>query len=144
MATATNKCTSIAGHFDDHAEVLKRYMWHRLMQHVQGYTGSYWMPPSGDYSLCFASEATRAALACTIPWIWIVSAYSATLTPVVLMMQKRSKSTAIAESLGDSENVSMLKNISGLKCCGGGFKPPHQISWEPQNSWSPGEYMSQR
>jgi len=31
-----------------------------LMQHVQGYTRSHWMPPSCDYSLCIASAATRA------------------------------------------------------------------------------------
>ena len=35
-------------------------MRHRLMQHVQGYTGSHWMPPSGDYSLRIASAAARA------------------------------------------------------------------------------------
>jgi hypothetical protein len=42
---------SVAGHFDGHGEALKRYIRHRTMQHVQGYTGSHWMPPSGDYSL---------------------------------------------------------------------------------------------
>ncbi len=46
-----NKCTSVAGHFDGHAEALKGYMWHRLMQHIQGYSQSHWMPPSGNYSL---------------------------------------------------------------------------------------------
>jgi hypothetical protein len=30
------------------------------MQHAQGYTGSHWMPPSGDYSLRIASAAARA------------------------------------------------------------------------------------
>ena len=39
---------------------MKRYMRHRLMQHVQGYTGSHWMPTSGDYSLRIASAAARA------------------------------------------------------------------------------------
>ena len=29
------------------------------MQHVQGYTGSYWMPPLGDYLLRIASVAAR-------------------------------------------------------------------------------------
>ena len=59
MAVA-NKCPSIAGHFDCHGEALKRYMRHRSMQHVQGYTGSHWTPPSGDYSLRIASAAARA------------------------------------------------------------------------------------
>jgi hypothetical protein len=29
------------------------------MQHVQGYTGSHWTPPSGDYSLRIALAAAR-------------------------------------------------------------------------------------
>jgi hypothetical protein len=31
------------------------------MQHVQGYTGSHWTPPSGDYSLRIALAAARTA-----------------------------------------------------------------------------------
>jgi hypothetical protein len=54
------ECTSVAGHFDDHVEVLKRYMRHRPMQHVQGYSGSHWMPPLGDYSLHITLTAARA------------------------------------------------------------------------------------
>ena len=54
-----NKCTSVAGHFDGHAEALKGYMWHRLMQHIQGYSQSHWMPPSGNYLLSIAPAASR-------------------------------------------------------------------------------------
>jgi hypothetical protein len=36
-------------------------MRHRLMQHVEGYTGSHWTPPSGDYLLCIALAAARTA-----------------------------------------------------------------------------------
>jgi hypothetical protein len=46
-------------HFDGHGEALKQYMRHRPMQHVQGYTGSHWTPPSGDYSLRIALAAAR-------------------------------------------------------------------------------------
>jgi hypothetical protein len=56
----TNECTSVAAHFDGHAKVLKQYMRHRPMHHVQGYTGSHWTPPSSDYSLRIASAAARA------------------------------------------------------------------------------------
>ena len=35
-------------------------MRHRPMQHVQGYTGSHWTPPSGNYSLRIALAAARA------------------------------------------------------------------------------------
>jgi hypothetical protein len=35
-------------------------MQHRSIQHVQGYTGSLWTPPSGDYLLHIASAAARA------------------------------------------------------------------------------------
>jgi hypothetical protein len=47
----TNKRTSVAGHFDGHAEAMKQYMRHRPMQHVQGYSGSHWTLSSGDCSL---------------------------------------------------------------------------------------------
>jgi len=29
------------------------------MQHDQGFTGSHWMPPSGNYLLCIAQAAAR-------------------------------------------------------------------------------------
>ena len=58
---AANECPSSVHHVDGHGEALKQYMPHRLMQHVQGYTGrSHWMPPSGDYLLRIALAAARA------------------------------------------------------------------------------------
>ena len=54
-----SNCTSIAGHFDGHADALKQYGVHHPIQHVQGYSGSHWMPPSGDYSLHIAPAAAR-------------------------------------------------------------------------------------
>ena len=39
---------------------MKRFMRHLPMQHVQGYTGSHWTPPSYDHLLRIASAATRA------------------------------------------------------------------------------------
>jgi hypothetical protein len=56
----TNKCTSIAGQFDGRLEALKQYMWHRLMQHDQGFTQSHWTPPLGDYWLRITLAAARA------------------------------------------------------------------------------------
>jgi hypothetical protein len=35
-------------------------MQHHPMQHDQGFTGSHWMPPSGNYSLRITLTATRA------------------------------------------------------------------------------------
>jgi hypothetical protein len=57
---AANKYTSVAGHFDGRAEVLKRFMQHHPMKHYQGFHKSHWMPPSGNYSLCIALAAARA------------------------------------------------------------------------------------
>jgi hypothetical protein len=59
-ATMTIICTSFAGHFDGHSGAPEQYRWHRLMRHVQGYSGSHWMLPSGDYSLRIAPAAARA------------------------------------------------------------------------------------
>jgi len=35
-------------------------MWHRPMQHDQGFTRSHWTPPLGNYWLCIAPAAARA------------------------------------------------------------------------------------
>ena len=67
-----NECTSIAGHFDGNAEALKLKLYIRycLMQHVQGYTGSHWMPSSVNYFLHIApatamATAKKKDLTCT-------------------------------------------------------------------------------
>jgi hypothetical protein len=59
-STMTSTCSSIVGHFDGHGGLLVQYKAHRRMQHVQGYSGSHWMPPSGNYSLRIAPAAARA------------------------------------------------------------------------------------
>jgi hypothetical protein len=40
------------------------------MQHVQGYPGSPWMPPSGNYLLRIAPVATRATANNTMTKKW--------------------------------------------------------------------------
>jgi hypothetical protein len=59
-AVVANKCTSSSGHFDGHGGVPEQYRPHCLMRHVQGYSGSHWTPPSGNYLLCIAPAAARA------------------------------------------------------------------------------------
>ena len=79
-----NECPSVAGHFDVHGEALKRYMWHRLMQHLQGYyTGSHWTPPSGAYSLCIALAAARATANKTLMY------YVPTLMAILMVIAMR-------------------------------------------------------
>jgi hypothetical protein len=60
-STMTNKCTSIVGHFNGHGGAPGQYRQHRPMRHVQGYLGSHWTPPSGNYLLHIAPAAARAA-----------------------------------------------------------------------------------
>jgi hypothetical protein len=60
---ATNECNSVVGRFDGHMNSLKQYTQHCPVQHVQGYTGSHWRPPSGDYLLRIAPAAARATTA---------------------------------------------------------------------------------
>ncbi len=43
------KCRRIAGDFDCHVDALVRRWAHLPMEHVQGFTGSHWMPPSGKW-----------------------------------------------------------------------------------------------
>ncbi len=60
MVMATNKCTSVEGNFDGRMDASKQYTQHCLMQHVQGYTLSHWMPSSGNYLLRIGPAAARA------------------------------------------------------------------------------------
>jgi hypothetical protein len=59
-ATMTNKCTSSASLFGGHSGVPVQYEAHHPMQHVQGYSGSHWMPALGNYLLRIAPAASRA------------------------------------------------------------------------------------
>jgi hypothetical protein len=55
-----SKCTSSTGRFDGNCGALEQYRQHCLMQHVQGYPGSHWTPPSGNYLFHIALAAARA------------------------------------------------------------------------------------
>jgi hypothetical protein len=59
-STMTSKCTSVAAHFEGLADAPVLCRVHPPIQHVQGYTGSLWMPPLGNYLLPIAPVATRA------------------------------------------------------------------------------------
>ena len=53
------KCRQIAGDFDCHADAAVRRGAHRPMEHIQGFTGSHWMLPSGK---CLRHIAPAAAM----------------------------------------------------------------------------------
>ena len=42
------KCRRIDGNFDCHGDAAVRRGAHRPMEHIQGFTQSHWMPPSGE------------------------------------------------------------------------------------------------
>jgi hypothetical protein len=59
-STMASKCSSDIGPFDGHGGAPEQYRWHCPMWHVQGYPGSHWMPPLGNYLLRIAAAAARA------------------------------------------------------------------------------------
>ncbi len=59
MNRRQQKCRRIAGDFDCHADVVVRCRAHCVMEHIQGFTGSHWMPPSVD---CLRRIAPAAAM----------------------------------------------------------------------------------
>jgi hypothetical protein len=59
-SSMTIKCTLSAVRFDCHGSPPVQYKAHCPIQHVQGYSGSHWTPPLGNYSLCIAPAAARA------------------------------------------------------------------------------------
>jgi hypothetical protein len=58
--TMASTCSSVVGHFDGHGSQLAQWEVHRPMQHVQGYSGSHWTLPLGNYLLRIAPAAARA------------------------------------------------------------------------------------
>jgi hypothetical protein len=51
------KCRQIAGDFDCRVDAAVQRRAHLPMEHVQGFTWSHWMPPSGECQNCFALTA---------------------------------------------------------------------------------------
>ena len=47
----------IAGDFDCHADAAVRHGADHPMEHIQGFTRSHWMPPSGECSHRIAAAA---------------------------------------------------------------------------------------
>jgi hypothetical protein len=59
-SSMASTCSSAIGRFDGHGSPPVQYEAHSPMQHVQGYIGSHWTPPLGNFSLLIAPAATRA------------------------------------------------------------------------------------
>jgi hypothetical protein len=53
------KCRQINDNSDGHGNALVRRGAHHLMEHIQGFTRSHWMPPSGK---CLRRIAPTAAM----------------------------------------------------------------------------------
>jgi len=51
------KCRRIDGNFDCHGDAAVRRGAHQPIEHVQGFTGSHWMPPLVECLHCFAPAA---------------------------------------------------------------------------------------
>ena len=51
------KCRGITSDFDCYADAAVPCGAHRPMEHIRGFTGSHWLPPSGKCLLCIAPAA---------------------------------------------------------------------------------------
>ena len=56
---SNKKCRWIPGDFDGHGDAEVRREPHYPMEHIQGFTRSHWMPPSGE---CLRRIAPAAAM----------------------------------------------------------------------------------
>ena len=59
------KCRQIAGEFDGYGDAAVWRGAHRPMEHIQGFTRSHWMPPSGK---CLRRIAPMAAIVGEFEW----------------------------------------------------------------------------
>ena len=56
---SNKKCRQIDGNFDGHGDAAVRREAHCPIKHIQGFTRSHWMPPSGE---CLRRIAPAAAM----------------------------------------------------------------------------------
>jgi hypothetical protein len=56
---SNKKCRRIPGDFDGHGDAAVRREAHRPVEHIQGFTRSHWMLPSGE---CLRRIAPAAAM----------------------------------------------------------------------------------
>ncbi len=54
-----NKCRQIDDDFDGHGDAAVRRGAHSPMEHIQGFTRSHWMLPSGECLRCIAPQNTN-------------------------------------------------------------------------------------
>jgi hypothetical protein len=54
---SNKKCRQIDGNFDGHGDAVVQRGVHRPMEHIQGFTRSHWMQPSGKCLRCTAPAA---------------------------------------------------------------------------------------
>jgi len=59
MLQRQQKCRQIDKDFDGHGDAAVQREAHRPMEHIQGFTRSQWMPPSGE---CLRRIAPTAAM----------------------------------------------------------------------------------
>ena len=125
---AMNECTSVAGHFDDHADAFKQCT---LLQQIQGHTSTRcpWKPPLGDYSLSITLAAARA----TGTNKWRCKNTPTLLSVLMTMAMRRRRyltmnnawwrrSSALLEATGHHHPVSYCSNISRYGASLGGSK----------------------
>jgi hypothetical protein len=60
MKSTRQKCRQIDDNFDDHGDAAVQCGAHHPMEHIQGFTRSHWMPPSGE---CLRRIAPAAVMA---------------------------------------------------------------------------------
>jgi hypothetical protein len=56
------KMTSSASRFDNHGDAPEHYRQHCPMRHIQGYSGSHWMPALGNYLLHISPAAAKMTI----------------------------------------------------------------------------------
>jgi hypothetical protein len=110
----TSKCTSIAARFEGLADAPEQYRRHCLMRHVQGYSGSHWMPPLGNYSFHIAQGAARATANKTTakngPILLAISMDAAVLQYNTTHIAQWRRSKASLEATGRHHRASVAAN----------------------------------
>ncbi len=115
-----SKCSSIVGYFNGHGSVPEQYSWHRPMRHLQGYPGSHWTLPLGNYLLHITPAAAKATTTNTRTKNWptlmaILMAIAVRRYDTARIAQWR-RSRALVEATGCCHWVIIAANKCNRSC----------------------------
>jgi hypothetical protein len=104
--TRMKEYTNFAGHYDGHCNAPVLYLVHCLMEEVQGFTRSHWMPPLGKYPTWYYQSI--------IDMLFFVGVFHCQLVENGLVVTSRSLLTISSRGMAYQTEGKDLANMTEL------------------------------